>query len=329
MYCSKCGKEIVPGNKFCTACGTAAPKENYDKEEKTSSNKTIIIAALLTLVVLLAVSGTAFFFVRQYQIRQETEREEELIAERRREIERAKREDKEGSEEDGKEESEDAGDLLGMLFGNSETAAEVSETEAAETTAVEEEAVVDESSYDSYEDDSYNEPYVLYWVRVNASDGYVNMRSDPAKGNNILYEVLVGSMLAVYDQEGDWLNVMYDNTLGWVHKTQVTAAETYPNGDLYAALCPWSSSELIKDQFTVDILQYNADTFFGLDYPRNKNFNQMIINEIYARHGYIFSTPEIQDYFMAQPWYNPVSNDMDGIYNRLNQIEKDNIKFLK
>ena len=45
-------------------------------------------------------------------------------------------------------------------------------------------------------------------------------------------------------------------------------------------------------------------------------------NEIYARHGYIFTSPIYKNYFSSQPWYkeNPNYSASD-----LNSIEKQNI----
>ena len=48
-------------------------------------------------------------------------------------------------------------------------------------------------------------------------------------------------------------------------------------------------------------------------------------NEIYARHGYIFKLPELNEYFMKQSWYKPVSED---VTNSLTPIEKENIELI-
>lgn len=48
-------------------------------------------------------------------------------------------------------------------------------------------------------------------------------------------------------------------------------------------------------------------------------------NEIYARHGYIFKSSDLNKYFSTKSWYNP-----DPTYNgALNEIEKYNINFIK
>ena len=56
---------------------------------------------------------------------------------------------------------------------------------------------------------------------------------------------------------------------------------------------------------------------------------QMIINEIYARHGREFHTQENIDYFSAQDWYEPVAGKSDEeIDNEFNAYEKANIELL-
>jgi hypothetical protein len=49
-------------------------------------------------------------------------------------------------------------------------------------------------------------------------------------------------------------------------------------------------------------------------------------NEIFARHGYIFKTKEMSDYFGQQRWYKPLYSDVSSL---LSVIEKKNIDFIK
>lgn len=48
-------------------------------------------------------------------------------------------------------------------------------------------------------------------------------------------------------------------------------------------------------------------------------------NEIYARHGHIFISPDMRDHFSAQPWYRPQVADATG---RLTPVEKENIALI-
>jgi len=54
-------------------------------------------------------------------------------------------------------------------------------------------------------------------------------------------------------------------------------------------------------------------------------------NEIYARHGFIFQTKAMQQYFQNQSWYRNISklNNNDEVYDYLTRIEKANINLIK
>lgn len=58
--------------------------------------------------------------------------------------------------------------------------------------------------------------------------------------------------------------------------------------------------------------------------PIAGSFGQDAVNEIYARHGFVFRTASIRAYYEAQSWYHPDSS-YDG---SLNQIEQYNIGLL-
>lgn len=53
-------------------------------------------------------------------------------------------------------------------------------------------------------------------------------------------------------------------------------------------------------------------------------------NEIFARHGYIFTTPEMKSYFESKSWYHgSIPNESFDTEAMLSQVEKDNIKLIK
>ena len=56
---------------------------------------------------------------------------------------------------------------------------------------------------------------------------------------------------------------------------------------------------------------------------------QLIINEIYARHGREFHSQEYVDYFSSKDWYNPVPGKSDEtIVSEFNEFEKANVRLL-
>jgi len=58
----------------------------------------------------------------------------------------------------------------------------------------------------------------------------------------------------------------------------------------------------------------------------------MIINEMYAKHGYQFQDAELTNYFNQKEWYSSISEketDMDAIYQSMSDIEQANVTLLK
>jgi hypothetical protein len=51
-----------------------------------------------------------------------------------------------------------------------------------------------------------------------------------------------------------------------------------------------------------------------------------MINEIYARHGYIFGDKQLNNYFRSLKWYKPRNRKVDQL---LTPLEKQNIYFLQ
>jgi hypothetical protein len=66
---------------------------------------------------------------------------------------------------------------------------------------------------------------------------------------------------------------------------------------------PWTSERFIRP----------AD----LD-PLSPKELELMRNEIYARHGWIFRRPDLRNYFESQPWYRPRS---DNAYYSNQQVE--------
>jgi hypothetical protein len=51
-------------------------------------------------------------------------------------------------------------------------------------------------------------------------------------------------------------------------------------------------------------------------------------NEIVARHGYIFSRPDLKVYFDAQEWYSPLTSDMESVKKKLSASDRATMKFI-
>ena len=66
---------------------------------------------------------------------------------------------------------------------------------------------------------------------------------------------------------------------------------------------PWTSQRLIRP---------------GELGPLSPGELELMRNEIYARHGWIFNRPDLRNYFESQPWYRPRS---DNAYYSNRQVE--------
>jgi hypothetical protein len=81
--------------------------------------------------------------------------------------------------------------------------------------------------------------------------------------------------------------------------------------DFYAGRFPQASSRLLNQQEVSRHSQYDL---------------KIMRNEIFARHGYIFQTDEMRNYFLSQPWYEPTYNNVDHL---LTDTERKNISLIK
>lgn len=98
---------------------------------------------------------------------------------------------------------------------------------------------------------------------------------------------------------------------------QTQPAETEP----IAAISPEPSSYLMPQ--SAERLLSDTDVE-GMTYDEM----QMVINEIYARHGRKFASAEVQEYFNQQSWYQGTVEPENFSESVFNQIESQNIQFL-
>ena len=100
------------------------------------------------------------------------------------------------------------------------------------------------------------------------------------------------------------------------------AVQTPATGEyLYAE----SASRLLS---TADVSNFQA-RYPNSMFPGERSITQMIINEMYARHGYIFKDQALTDYFAQKSWYTPRTADMEEIYPVMNAVEQANVTLLR
>ncbi|WP_448973225.1 YARHG domain-containing protein [Oribacterium sp.] len=86
-----------------------------------------------------------------------------------------------------------------------------------------------------------------------------------------------------------------------------------------------SASRLLS---TADVSDFQA-RYPNSMFPGERSITQMIINEMYARHGYIFKDQALTDYFAQKSWYTPRTADMEEIYPVMNAVEQANVTLLR
>jgi len=86
-----------------------------------------------------------------------------------------------------------------------------------------------------------------------------------------------------------------------------------------------SASRLLS---TADVSNFQA-RYPNSMFPGERSITQMIINEMYARHGYIFKDQALTDYFAQKSWYTPRTADMEEIYPAMNDVEQANVTLLR
>ena len=86
-----------------------------------------------------------------------------------------------------------------------------------------------------------------------------------------------------------------------------------------------SASRLLS---TADVSNFQA-RYPNSMFPGERSITQMIINEMYARYGYIFKDQALTDYFAQKSWYIPRTADMEEIYPVMNAVEQANVTLLR
>ncbi len=119
-------------------------------------------------------------------------------------------------------------------------------------------------------------------------------------------------------------NQTYYNTEWNIEGVDTTAAA---NGEDY--ICSYSAEREIT---TDEVNTYMNTDYSSYGFPGGRTVVQMIINEMYARHGYEFTDAELTDYFNQKEWYSSITTkttDMDGIYNNMSSVEQANVTLLQ
>ena len=164
---------------------------------------------------------------------------------------------------------------------------------------------------ESYDDNvGYMNKENLPRVYSNSNDGFVNIRQTPQSKAPILGVLRNGPEgAALLGHEGEWVKIDCNGIVGYVYEEYIqdTPTEVF---EYWGALRKDASSY----RFTENDL--SPLTAKELTYLRNS---------VYAKHGYVFNSQELNNYFKQISWYHPDANVTDAV---LNSIEKANVEFI-
>jgi uncharacterized protein YgiM (DUF1202 family) len=168
-------------------------------------------------------------------------------------------------------------------------------------------------------------------IKVNAPDGYVNLREGTSTYSKIITKITNDEVLDVIDTAKSdvngklWYKVKYSSNgkqqTGWVASSQVQVIDKSNGAD----------SSKNNSEFIVD----GSDSgYFGKGFFEDLSDEELRLarNEILARHGRMFKDEKLQKYFNSKSWYRPqyTPEEFDPqMESLLNEWEKANIELIK
>lgn len=335
-FCNNCGEPLNKGLAFCTVCGNKvkesnlAPVEqsresvhNYSRANEKPASKNNWLK-----IVIISVFGVAVLFFAGYFILDMMKEEEKIIK-----TSSNNNEEKETNKESSSED-EDAGES--DILADYERKLEKLEITGATTVDDWDIELLNGTlflSAKNIQDDNLNEIFSMF------DSGNLEPLRLWAIEVSVLAELLAKEVNADWSvQVGNDCTGMYPSTLS---QSDLSA---------YSGSCGYSVPVLTgydKDSLTLFInhkvysfekeLGSTASGDFILSESGFRQISMQDIsslspeelriarNEIYARHGYIFESEDLQMYFSNKAWYYP-----DSFYDgTLSEIEKYNVDLIK
>lgn len=301
MICANCGKNNKDSEDFCIECGAALPKITTSKTTQKAMNaysapaKKKANGNLVTTIVIISLSLLALIVIG-------------III---------------------------ANVLQGDASVSRQPAKETQATSAPITELPEPEGPISKENiyYDCYYAHSD-------YVFTHSSDSYLT-RQDLTGLNKeeltIAREEIYArhgysfsdSNLQEYFSARSWYKTGEDSDLNTFEKTNVITLNVYIqqlSGSVSDPGNPYMNLFSSADGYTI----YNSQNRY-LESEDLKDLTEKELslsrNEIYARHGYIFSDEDLQFYFSAKNWYTPVSTSIPD--SNLNEFESNNVRLIQ
>ncbi len=303
MRCIKCGSELKPGARFCSKCGAVNgpggyPPSGPKKEKKPTALIVVLIILLVCLV--LSIGGIAAYQMGVFDSFLPGSRTEETKGDRKDKGDRDKKRDDEGDEDD-QDRRDDEDDEDDQDRRDDEDDRDRRDDED------------DEDDRDRRDEDRDSRGESRGEGRETAPSSAVE-ETTAASSLPTMDPTGAVTEAPAMDQTTAAMPTLSGQGAGMGVPSQAPAQGGYPAGGSQDYILPDSSTR-----------QLSYWDIAGL----TKEQLRIARNEIYARHGRMFTSEELQSYFNSKSWYRGTVSASSFSENMLSQLEKDNIKLIQ
>lgn len=143
----------------------------------------------------------------------------------------------------------------------------------------------------------------------------------------------------VISDDSDGQNTIIDE---WDTEEQEETEEEEPETNVWGFYGDWDLYDtgwifIYADEYvlTEEDVYYLEEYYSDEYWPDNatngasRDTIQMLINEMYASHGYHFNDQNLREYFNSEEWYTDRGYSLDDTKDDMNSIEKKNLKLLE
>ena len=352
MICPNCGKEIEDNGKFCGYCGyklvqDATPvthKKEPVKNTKKPNKKTIAIA----LVVAAIIGGALFVKNKKSSYAFGTDKDKDV------EILKSSAKDEDYPLCYSYDLYKAYWEGLKNLAAESESSKKYN---GLSTKKIDSE--ISELDLSDYKRESVNSNIKKYTNSFKYFENIFSVKPDEKNQKYKRNYYFIDDNLSyayIYDPDNsdDWYKLYYDYGVLYCYKTP---NKTYKFSDITP--CKWGVFAFMEaceldnyiddsdeddeydEDYDIDYDEYEDEDYIlptsDSEYLTRSDVedlsqeeNRLAINEIYARHGYTYTTEDLQEYFEDKSWYHSDPNVNQSTWNdsMLNNYERENINLL-